>query len=199
MPKKNSKKKNKSKIKNDSFLFSMLLATISILAITLKDYHFPLGNFDMSFAIFVMPIVFFVSNIMTKKFGFKTSLQAILISSLMIVAFVILIKDLVNQKIIAVEIFGNFISYFVSLFINLSIYYYILIHFKENVFLVYFNYIFSFIIYHMIYLLFLYRMIVTDHFWNQYFMSVVLQGVLSIFFVVLDSKVRRGMKKEKTR
>lgn len=193
---KNSRRKKKKEIeKNDSFLFSMLLATISVLAVALKDYNFSLGDFEISFAVFVIPIVFFMSNIITKKFGFKISLQSILISSLILVAFVLLIKDLVNQKIMAVEIFGNFISYFVSLIINLSIYYYILIHFKENVFLVYFNYIFSFIIYHMIYLLFLHHMVVTDQFWNHYFISVALQAILSILFVVLDHKVRRGIKK----
>lgn len=207
MPKKSiqktNKKRGKSKkneiVQNDSLLFTMLLSTMSILAVALKDYTFSLGNMQITFSIFVMPLIIFISNYITKKYGFKVSLQAILISSLIIVAFIILIKDLVNQKMIMLEIIGHFISYFVSLFINLSIYYYILINFKENEFLVYFNYIFSIVIHHLIYLLFLYHMVITDNFWNNYFIAIAIQAIMVIGLVVFDRKIERGIKKTKTR
>lgn len=199
MKKKVSKKKKKSIVKNDSFILAMLLSTISILAVALKDYSFHLGDLNITFAVFVIPMILFISNYITKKYGFRTSLQSILISSLIIVAFIILIKDLVNQKIVLLETVGHFVSYFVSLFVNLSIYYYILVNFKENQFLIYFDYIFSILIHHMIYLLFLYRMVITNHFWNQYFGMVAIQGFLAIFLVMIDKKIERGVKKEKAR
>lgn len=197
MSKKISKKKKA--IKNDGLLLAMLLSTVSILAVALKDYSFHLGDLQITFAVFVIPIILFVSNYITKKYGFKTSLQSILVSSLIIVAFIILIKDLVNQKIILLELVGHFVSYFVSLFINLSIYYYILINFRENQFLIYFDYIFSIVIHHMLYLLFLYHMVITDRFWNHYFGAIAIQGVLAIVLVMIDKKIERGIKKEKAR
>ncbi|MCI8347292.1 MAG: hypothetical protein HFJ12_05055 [Bacilli bacterium] len=200
MSKKISKKrKQKRAIKNDGLLLAMLLSTVSILAVALKDYSFYLGGLQITFAVFVIPIILFVSNYITKKYGFKTSLQSILVSSLIIVAFIILIKDLVNQKIILIELVGHFVSYFVSLFINLSIYYYILINFRENQFLIYFDYIFSIVIHHMLYLLFLYHMVITDRFWNHYFGAIAIQGILAIALVMIDKKIERGIKKEKAR
>lgn len=199
MTKNKKTSKKKKSIKNDSFILAMLLSTVSILAVALKDYSFHLGDLQITFAVFAIPIILFISNYITKKYGFKTSLQAILVSSLIIVAFIILIKDLVNQRIILLEVVGHFVSYFVSLFINLSIYYYILINFRENQFLIYFDYMFSIVIHHMLYLLFLYRMVITDHFWNHYFGVVAIEGIFAIVLVMIDKKIERGIKKEKTR
>ncbi len=199
MTKNKKTSKKKKNIKNDSFILAMLLSTVSILAVALKDYSFHLGDLQITFAVFAIPIILFISNYITKKYGFKTSLQAILVSSLIIVAFIILIKDLVNQRIILLEVVGHFVSYFVSLFINLSIYYYILINFRENQFLIYFDYMFSIVIHHMLYLLFLYRMVITDHFWNHYFGMIAIEGIFAIVLVMIDKKIERGIKKEKTR
>ncbi len=192
--KRNQNKKNI--INNECFMFSMLLATISILAVTLNDYTFKIGVLNITFSVFVFPIILFISNYITKKYGFKAALQAIFISSLTIVAFIILIKDLVNQPISFLELCGQFISYFIGLFINLCIYYYNLINFKENIFLIYFNYIFSIIMYHLVYLLFLYNMLATEYFWNQYFVSLIIQGLMIIGLVWLDSKIERGISKD---
>ena len=121
MPKKKTKKKET--IQNDSFIFIMLLATISTLAVALKDYTFSMIGINITFSIFIIPFILFTSNYITKKYGFKETLYGILISSLIIVTFLVLIKDLTNQRVIVLELLGYFFSYFISMFINLSIYY----------------------------------------------------------------------------
>ena len=167
MPKKKTKKKET--IQNDSFIFIMLLATISTLAVALKDYTFSMIGINITFSIFIIPFILFTSNYITKKYGFKETLYGILISSLIIVTFLVLIKDLTNQRVIVLELLGYFFSYFISMFINLSIYYYIILNFKSNVILIYLNYVFSLIINHLMYLIFLHNMIMTDNFWKSYF------------------------------
>ncbi len=188
-------KKNKSS--NDAYMLCMLLSIVSILAVILKDYFFKIGNIDMTYSSLVLPFILFISNYITKKYNVKTSLQSILISSLMIVTFLILIKDLTNQPIVILDLVGNFLSYFISLVIHLFIYYYILTNFKENALLIYFNYIFSMLMHQFIYLLFLYQLVSTSVFWNNYFISLVIQSIISIFLVVIDSKIKRGEEKIK--
>lgn len=197
MPKKKTKKKEI--IQNDSFIFIMLLATISILAVSLKDYTFSIGGIDIIFSIFVIPFILFISNYITKKYVFKETLYGILVSSLIIVTFLVLIKDLTNQKVIILELLGYFFSYFISMFINLSIYYYIILNFKSNVILIYVNYVFSLIINHLMYLIFLHNMIMTDNFWKSYFVSIIIEMVISIGLVFIDSKIERGIEKKKTK
>lgn len=197
MPKKKTKKKET--IQNDSFIFIMLLATISTLAVALKDYTFSMIGINITFSIFIIPFILFTSNYITKKYGFKETLYGILISSLIIVTFLVLIKDLTNQRVIVLELLGYFFSYFISMFINLSIYYYIILNFKSNVILIYLNYVFSLIINHLMYLIFLHNMIMTDNFWKSYFVSIIIEMVISIGLVFIDSKIKRGIEKKKTK
>lgn len=186
----------KKAIENDTFMLTMLLSTMSILAVALKDYYFQLGNYSITFAIFIFPIIIFVNNYITKKYGFKKSIQSILVASLTIITFMILIKDLVNQPVSLLELFGHFGSYVISMAINLCLYYYIITNFKENVILIYFNYIFSLIIYYLVYLLFLHNLVVTDNLWIQYFISIIIQAVLIIGLVIIDNKIKRGIEKK---
>lgn len=197
MPKKKTKKKEI--IQNDSFIFIMLLATISTLAVALKDYTFSMIGINITFSIFIIPFILFTSNYITKKYGFKETLYGILISSLIIVTFLVLIKDLTNQRVIVLELLGYFFSYFISMFINLSIYYYIILNFKSNVILIYLNYVFSLIINHLMYLIFLHNMIMTDNFWKSYFVSIIIEMVISIGLVFIDNKIKRGIEKKKTK
>lgn len=197
MPKKKIKKKET--IQNDSLIFIMLLATISTLAVALKDYTFSMIGINITFSIFIIPFILFTSNYITKKYGFKETLYGILISSLIIVTFLVLIKDLTNQRVIVLELLGYFFSYFISMFINLSIYYYIIFNFKSNVILIYLNYVFSLIINHLMYLIFLHNMIMTDNFWKSYFVSIIIEMVISIGLVFIDSKIKRGIEKKKTK
>ena len=67
-----SKKTIKKKVEhNDSWMFAMLLSVICILAIALSSFHFHLLNTSLSFSIFVIPVVIFTSNYITKEYGFS--------------------------------------------------------------------------------------------------------------------------------
>ena len=64
---------------------------------------------------------------------------------------------------------------------------------KREGILIYFSYIFSMFINHIIYMLFTYNMIVTDSFWGVYFISVIIESVISIGLVWYDTKIKRGI------
>lgn len=187
------KKKKKVEYNDDLWMFAMLLSVICILAVTLNSYHFHLLNTSLSFSILVIPVVIFTSNYITKEYGFSDSLKSILIACLIIVAFSMLIKDLVNQKLVLFDILLPFIIYFVSLFINLAIYYYDLINFGSHKVLTYLNYIFTFAVYYLFYLLYFHSYTITNNFWKEYFISIAAGALIAIFGVYVDSKIKRGL------
>ena len=193
MSKKTIKKKKKKVEHNDSWMFAMLLSVICILAIALSSFHFHLLNTSLSFSIFVIPVVIFTSNYITKEYGFSDSLKSILIACLIIVAFSMLIKDLVNQKLVLFDILLPFIIYFVSLFVNLAIYYYDLINFGAHKILTYLNYVFTFAVYYLFYLLYFHNYTITNNFWKEYFISIGAGALIAIFGVYIDSKIKRGL------
>lgn len=191
------KKKVQKKNTNDSWMFAMLLSVFCILAVSLKTYQFHLMNTSLSFSVFVIPILVFISNYITKKYGFSDSFKSILIASLIVVAFLILIQDLTNRKLILLDIILPFIIYFISLFLNLAIYYYNLINMDEHKLLTYFNYIFTLMIYYLLYLLYSHNYIITNSFWKEYFISIIIGGILSFGAIYIDSKIVRGIPKNK--
>ena len=189
------KKLTKKQIASEYLLFAFLLSTVSVLATSLNNYTFPIFGMRITFSIIVFPIIIFVSNYITKKFGFIDSLKSIIISTLIIVAFIILIDDLVGCQVNILELLGQIIGYSVSLVINLSIYYYIISNMeikKENI-LIYISYIFTMIINHLLYMLFMSNMTTTDLFWKSFITSIVIESVIGIVLVYFDSKIKRGI------
>lgn len=197
MSKKNKKLKKKEELKekesNEVFMFSILLSVICILKTALNSYTFTLFNSSISFSIVLVPIIIFISNYITKKYGFKNSLNSIIISTLMVIAFIILIYDLENQPIVFLNLVNNFISYFVSLFINLSIYYYILTTMEEKPIIIGLNYMFS-VVLNLFFTIFLLQgLVMTESMWNAFTISIIIDFVIVLLFVFLDKKVKRGV------
>lgn len=193
--KRKTTKKKKEEFSNDSFMLTMLLTVTCLLLTSLKAYQFTLFDQTLTFSVLILPIVIFISNYITKKEGFKNSLYSVIISSLMVVAFLLLIENLTNQKANVLEIFGYSLSCFVSLFINLSIYYYILINMSYKSIMIGLNYMFTIVLNSFIHLLFFNKLALTNSFWGQFTIVIIIQFILSIILICFDRKIERGIEK----
>lgn len=193
--KRKTTKKKKEEFSNDAFMLSMLLAVTCVLATSLKAYEFTLFNHTLTFSLLVLPIIVFISNYITKKQGFKNSLYSIIISTLMIITFLLLIENLTNQKANVMEILGYSISCFVSLFINLAIYYYILINMSSKSIMIGINYIFIMILNSFLNLIFFHELALTNDFWAEFTIAIIIQIIMSTILVYLDMKIERGIEK----
>ncbi|MBO5414360.1 MAG: hypothetical protein J6A17_01900 [Bacilli bacterium] len=193
--KRKTTKKKKEEFSNDSFMLTMLLTVTCLLLTSLKAYQFTLFDQTLTFSVLILPIVIFISNYITKKEGFKNSLYSVIISSLMVVAFLLLIENLTNQKANVLEIFGYSLSCFVSLFINLSIYYYILINMSYKSIMIGLNYMFTIVLNSFIHLLFFNELVLTNSFWGQFTIAIIIQFILSIILICFDRKIERGIEK----
>mgnify|MGYP003295337219 CR=1 FL=1 len=66
------KKLTKEQIKdlnNDFWIYTMLLSTLVILIESLKTYLITIKDTPITLAIFLVPIMYFIANYITKKFG----------------------------------------------------------------------------------------------------------------------------------
>ena len=61
-------KKKQEELYDDSWLYILLLTTLSILLESLKTYKFQLMGVSISYAIILLPIVYLLVNYITKKF-----------------------------------------------------------------------------------------------------------------------------------
>ena len=74
------------------WVYVLLLSTIVILAQSLKDYTFSFDNITLTYSIFVLPIVYFVTNYITKKYGYTKSIVGISVSGVSLVLFSLIIS-----------------------------------------------------------------------------------------------------------
>ncbi len=193
-----SSKITKKELENKFLLLTFLLAGFAVLITTLNNYSFTIMSYNINYSVFIIPILILVSNYITKKLGFDYSLKSILMVSLIVVAFTILLYDLLLRQVNLYELCANTLSVLISLFINLAVYYYIItnIDINKEKFYIYLNYIFTTIIFHIIYMLFMNNLTIGDEFWKLYFISIFFEILLSVVTLYFDLKIKRGIEKK---
>ena len=189
---KNLKKKvnKKEQFNDDAFWLTMLLSVTSVLLTLLNSYEFIIFNQHLAFSLIVIPIVVFINNYITKKHGFKNSLISIIISTLMIVSFLLLIENLTNQKADMIEIFGYSISYFTGIFVNLLVFYYISTKMSSKTFMLGLNYVFAIALNSFLQLLFFNEMVLTSGLWMQFIISIIIEFIISLALIYLNRKIK---------
>ncbi len=174
----------------DCWIYILLLTTLTILLESLKSYTFTIAGTNLTYAIFLLPGIYFISNYIAKKYDYKKAVSAIAISGVMFVSFSAIMAFALGERLILTNVSGEFCAYVVSQFTNLSIYMFIINNTKSTYPLVFLNYLFSLIVYYMIYtLIYLYR-ISLDTFWIGYFITLGIQFIICIPLSIWDNKIK---------
>ena len=187
--------KIKKEVENSFVFLSLFMGVAAMLLVVLHRFTFNIFGYEIMSSIFMLPIVVLISNYITKKIGFDKSLKSTFISMLMMAGIIILLDDLLRKNISSLDIAANLISFFVSMLINLSIYYYITtnIETKKSTYLIFLNYVFTIIVYQMVYMIFISKLAITTDFWMSYFIMIIIGGVISAILSIFDKKIERGI------
>lgn len=193
MKKKTKKEKQKQIIEQDSWIYILLLSTLIILIESLKNYTFALEQLNLTYAIFLLPLVYLLSNYITKKYGYQKSLVAISVSGIALIAFVILMDFALGKAIDFSSVSGGFCAYVMSQLINLMIYNFLMHNTKMPWYLVFLNYMFALIVFYMIYTLIYLNMLILDNFWLAYFSTLLLQAMICGVITFIDHYITIGI------
>ena len=98
------------------------ISNLTIFIEALKKYTFTILNVELTYAIFLLPLLYFIVNYITKKYGYKTSVVSITLSGLGLVLFYTLISFALGSSLQLQNISGEFCGYVISQFVNLTIY-----------------------------------------------------------------------------
>ena len=213
MTKEKTKKKNNTKAKketkvvkrkveyedNDCWMYVLILTTLTILLESLKTYTFKLAGVSLTYSIFLLPFVYFITNYITKKYDYKKTVAAIAISGVVFVSYSAIMSFALGEKLLFTSISGEFCGYVISQFINLTIYVFILNNTKSPLSLVFLNYVFSLIVYYMFYTLIYLNVLVLDTFWKGYFLTLIFQIPLCYLIAMYDIKIKKGKTKKESK
>ncbi len=182
-----------------SWIYILLLTAIAILGWVLGKFDFNIGKASLTFAIFAYPFRYFVANIITKKFGYKETMNAISYSACLMLLFMIVASLLGQRDIDYIPITGEIFGYLASQMINLTIYYYLYMNTDGNKLMILATYIFAMLVDNLISMLFISRMIIVDAFWRTYFVTILIESTISIILIKFDEKKVLPINKSKRR
>lgn len=175
------------------WVYVLLLSTIVILAHSLKDYTFYVENLSLTYSIFILPVVYFVTNYITKKYGYAKSVIGIAMSGLLLVLFSIIMSFVIGKSFNFYDISGEFCGYVVSQFVNLTIYQFLLVNTTGSFILIYLTYMFAFVVFYLFYTLLYMNLLVFDNYWTSYFSTLLLQGIICLLLTFFDVNTKPGL------
>ena len=175
------------------WVYVLLLSTIVILAHSLKDYTFSFDNVSLTYALFLLPVIYFVTNYITKKYGYTKSIIGISVSGVVLVLFSFIMSFVIGKDFSFYDICGGFCAYVVSQLVNLTIYQYLLVNTSGSFLLIYLTYLFAFVVHYLFYTLIYMDLLVFDNYWISYFSTLILQGMLTFLLVFFDVNLKRGI------
>lgn len=188
------KKNEVLELEQESFwIYIFLLSTIVMLAHSLKDYTFSFDNITLTYSIFILPFIYFITNYITKKYGYTKSIMGISVSGVVLVLFGLIMSFVIGGNFSFYDIAGEFCGYVISQFVNLTIYQFLLVNTQENFILIFLTYIFAFVVNYLFYTLIYMDLLVLNEYWVAYFSTLLLQGIIAFLLTFFDINIKRGL------
>ncbi len=182
-----------------SWIYILLLTAVAILGWVLGKFEFNIGKATLTVAIFAYPFRYFIANIITKKYGYKETMNGISYSACLMLLFMIAASLLGEHNVDYVPVTGEIFGYLASQMINLTIYYYLYMNTDGNKLAILATYIFAMLVDNLISMLFISRMTMVDAFWRTYFVTIMIEAMISIILINYDTKELIVPSKRKSR
>lgn len=182
----------KKKLYDDSWMYILLLTTLIILTESIKGYTFNLLDCNISYSIILLPLIFIISNFITKKYGHKKTIFAVSISTLCLLGYLLIMCFAIGKEFLITEIIGDLIAYFGSQALNLILCSFLMYNTKPNIVLIFSTYLLSIIIFYMSYTLIYLNVISLDDYWKIYLIAMTINGITSIPLAIIDKNIKFG-------
>ena len=111
----------KKKEPDDSWLYILLISTVVILGEALKSYTFTIKGITLTYTIFVIPIIYLLTNYITKKYSYTKGVSAICLSTVAFVVFTYAIGYGLGRPVNFLQIGGEVSGYLISQMISSSL------------------------------------------------------------------------------
>ena len=191
---KNQKYKDLSQdIQTLTVSYTFLMSTLIIFLLSLESFRLELFGNSVSLAIFFMPFVYFLVDVILKEIWLKHAIKAIVTSIFVLFLFSLVTDYLFHVEFSLFRYIGLMLSYSISQFLNTSVYYYMLSNYRTPLFLVLFNLVFALLVNNMIYMFFTSNMIFTTHFWSTYIIIICIQTLVSMILTLILNLIEQGL------
>ena len=179
----------KKEVQNDLWDYILLQSALLIFIESLKTYHFKMYGHLISLSIPILPFIFLILNIIIKKDGGKKALLSIVISSIISVLFIFLMSFAMKKTFDFAIYRGELLSYCISQLLDIFLYRFIEKYTKKTYPIVFLSYIFSLIIFHMVYTLSYLDTTILDGYWIRYLLNLTIEVLVCIPIAIIDKQI----------
>ena len=184
---------NKEKY-DDSLIYIILLSSFTILFSTLCHYKFNILNTTILSSFLLLPVIFYVQNIIFNKYSLKISILSIIISIISTIIFNIIMNFSIGKELLINVLSINTIILLITSFINLIMFSFIKYETKETYILVFISYLLIQIIYNLIYVIFNIDRIVLKDYYKEYLLVILIEFLIVVIISIIDKKTIRKQK-----
>ena len=182
----------KKKLYDDSWMYILLLTTLIILTESIKGYTFNILDCTITFSIVLIPLMFIITNFITKKYNYKKTIFAISISTICLIAYLSIMCFAIGKEFLISDIIAEVVAYLVSQVVNLILCSFLIYNTKPNVLLIFSVYLLSLIIFYMVYTLINLNTMSLDNYWKIYLIAMGIDGIISIPLAIIDKYIKLG-------
>ncbi len=173
--------------------YTFLLCAALMFLYSARLIFFNYNQVNISVMSMLFPALYFLSCAINKDLGYKEGVLAVVISTIVLLTYGSITNYFITGSFQFMSIISISLGYFMTQSVCLSIYNYFLVNTRLPIFIVIVNYMFCCLIFNMIYMLFNYRGAMTDSFWLEYILLVLIQIVFAIVLGIVDSAIERGI------
>ncbi len=175
-----------TKYYSESWIYIMLLTTLTIFMTSLDSYTFIFLNTTLSYGIFLLPLVFYIVMYIVRKYRFLDGLLSVIISSVLLLLFSYIMSLVAAVEFNFQEVSILLFSYMFAQLINIFIYYFLVNNTKIPFTLILLNLFFASVIYQFIYVIISLDLLITESYWMAYFITLGIQLVVSLFITTIE-------------
>lgn len=180
-------------IKTLTVSYTFLLSTLVLFLLSLESFKLDLFGNSVSLSIFFMPLAYFLIDVILKEIGLKPALIATGTSIVVLILSSIITDSLFNIEFSILRYIGLTLSYSISQFLNISIYYYMLSNYRTPLFFVLLNLVFALLVNNMINMFFNSNMVFTSNFWSSYIIIICIQVLISMILTIILNLIEQGL------
>ena len=181
----------KKQLYDDSWMYILLLSTLVILTESIKKYSVTILNVPITLSIVLIPLTFIITNYLTKKYDYRKTIFAIIISTLSLIGFLLITSFAIGKEFLIEPIIGDILAYIASQAVNLLLCWYLVLKTKPNTIIVFGCYLLSLIVFYMTYTLINLNNMSLDNYWKIYLITMFIQAIISMPLAVIDKYIKK--------
>lgn len=178
--------KKKLKIeRNDSWVYVVLLSSLSILISSIRKYTFSISGIDVGFTAILIPFIYYI---IVNKYSRKKSIISLLTAVLSVSLYIIILSFALNKKINQIQLASETLPLLISGLVTIFTYRYLLKNTRKNKLLLFLTYMFSVIIYNLLYIMLVINTVSLTNYWERYLLTTIIEFIIFIPLTFIEPK-----------